>query len=479
MAKKGLKTQKNEVVDIGVKSLLPHKRQNSPQKGLFLWPNKKGTQKGHIFNYIRRMRPPSEPVINRTQPNKWFIEWNHDVPFLLWDKYSRKRIRIKRYPDINRYKGEERERYAQEQLKIYHYMLFELKYNPFEEELQQLEYYHVNRASLLPSVTEIEEKHKAGAELPEEDKRKLLGIAEALEAFMESRRKRKLAKESITAYQGTVDWLGEGLAAMEYIHLPIGELRYIHISAALSYISEEREWVATTINKEIDFLNTVFNWLETEDYVLKSPIKNKFIKLPAAKSRHTWYDRDLFEKVVNKIIELGDEPLLRACQFTYLLLIRSKKELRNLKIGDIDTSLKRIRFRTDLDLAKSKREDYRDYSAFFEAVYSEMGLANYPADYYVFSAEGKPGPRMVSHNYFSKRFFKVKEAMALGPEYTIYGFKHTRIVHELMRGTDGKHISYLARHTDFKTTLEYARDYDISLANVYKESDLRFYGLLA
>ena len=68
----------------------------------------------------------------------------------------------------------------------------------------------------------------------------------------------------------------------------------------------------------------------------------------------------------------------------------------------------------------------------------------------------------------------VKEKLELSMDYTVYGFKHTRIVHELMKGTDGYQISHMARHNDKKSTKDYMRDYDITLVNIYKPEDLTF-----
>jgi hypothetical protein len=47
-------------------------------------------------------------------------------------------------------------------------------------------------------------------------------------------------------------------------------------------------------------------------------------------------------------------------QFTYWLMIRSKKELCVLEVGDIDQRLERVRFTADL--SKNDAEEYRDYT---------------------------------------------------------------------------------------------------------------------
>lgn len=416
------------------------------------------------------MRPPSTPEIYRTDPNKYYIGWNHDVPYPLWDKYPRKRIRIKVYDIDNRLKGKAREEQAAAALQQWKYKLEVLKYNPFEAELVKLA--EVGQRKLTVKERAEAEQQKE-AQLSEEEKRKLTPLPVAFEKFMQSRRDRKLEPETISAYQGLVDWVYEGLCSMEYDNFTIGQLRHIHLSDALNYIAEDREWVATTINKGVEFLMTMFNWFETEEYVVKNPSKNKFIKLPTNKTKNRWYDKDLARAVKKATLAAGADKVYRAMQFTYMLLIRSKKELRKLRIGDIDQDLKRIRF--SAELSKTSAEQYRDYPDEFQAVIDEMKLSNYPKEYFVFgSKDGNPGPVMCGHNYFSKIFKPIKDGLGLSMDYSIYGWKHTRIVHELMKRTDGYEISYMARHDDPKSTKEYQRDYDITLVNVYGPEDLKF-----
>ena len=160
-------------------------------------------------------------------------------------------------------------------------------------------------------------------------------------------------------------------------------------------------------------------------------------------------------------------------QFTYWLCIRSKDELRKLKIADIDTDQQRIRFTSEL--SKNNKEQFRPYPPEFTQIIEEMKLSTFPSHFYVFGGStGEPGEKQCGHNFFSRQFKAIKDKLKLSDEYTIYGWKHTRLVHELMKGTELTEISYMARHTDFKTTEIYLRDFDINLKRVYGKEDLKF-----
>lgn len=456
-ALKSLKTAVDE-------SLLPHNESEHPKKGVFdFYRHNPDT----LLKAVRRMRPPSEPKINKENPKEWFIYWNHDVPFELQKFHKRKRKRIKVYDDINNYRGAmTRDDYAELRRLVWWHLIDVERYSPFEGELNEYR-------RLQSDITIAEEKIVEAEAMTQEKGRMDIPIDQALSIFIKSRINRKLARASISSYQGSVDWILEGLSYCGHGNLPIGKVKHIHLSEALDYIAEEREWSATTINKEIGFLQAIFNWLEIEDYVIKNPSRGKFQNLPTNKSKHRWYDPETKRKVKEELVRAGKLKVLYAMAFTYFTMIRSKAELRKLRIGDLDRKLKRIRFTPEL--SKNKKEQYRQWDPQFDQYLDEMKLQGLPQEWYVFGGgDGSPGPTMCGHNYFSKQFKVVKDRLELSPDFTIYGMKHTRIVHELMKGTEGKDITYMARHSDYKTTTDYMRDYDLTLDYVYGPEDLTF-----
>lgn len=461
---KWLKTPFDDRKESSSESLLPHNHQTRPIEPGFDFTGHTIDTLSEYNSYlaVKRMRPPSEPAINRDSPNLYFIFFNIDVPVPLWPLYPRKRIRIKIYDDINRYAGEEREEYAEFRRKVWKYKLDVLKYNPFEEELAKL-----NNISTRTVIAK--EKLKKKADITEEEARRLTPVRDAFKLFIESRSERQIDPKSITTYQNTVNWLTEHFEAIGIIDGPISAVKHIQINAALKAAAKDRTWGATTINKEIEFSMTIFNWFEAEEYMVKNPSRSRIAKLPTQKSKHRWYDKKTAVIVRDAIIKAEKIPLLRACQFTYYLLIRSKTELRKLTIGDIDRELGRVRY--SADLSKTNIENYRDYPPEFDTILAAMKLEQYPDNYFVFGKHGLPGTAPCSHNYFSKLFKPIKDALKLSDDYTIYGWKHTRIVHEMMKGKDGYYISYICRHTTSQSTEDYKRDYDITLVNVYAPED--------
>jgi hypothetical protein len=415
-------------------SLLPHQPSVRNNTGGFY-------VKGHKRDTL--MADYTKPRLNTDNPKKWFVYYNFRVPENLRDLYTRGTKRFKVYAGLNRLPDNERQKAADDLIAELSLALRNGWLNPFE---------------VISEVATYLQKSELRSEKPARD---------ALALFIQSREERKLDKTSIVAYQGTVDWLVTGIG-----DIPIGEVKYTDISATLNKTAADRKWSATTINKEWDFSQTVFNWLALEEYVDKNPLKGKVVKLPTDKTTHRWYDKET-ATIVKKAIRSSDTPwLINVCQFTYEILIRSKTELRNIKVGDIDMKLHRIAFRKEW--TKNSSDQYRDYSDSFHQLVLDMGLDKLPKDWYIFGKSGKPGPTMAAHNYFSRHWEKIRSDIGLSGEYTIYGWKHTAVVHDMMKGVDGYTISHRARHGDTKTTDDYKRDYDITLNKVYDAVDLCF-----
>ena len=398
------------------------------------------------------MRKYTLPKINTADGKKWYIEFSFQVPETLLDFYPRKTVRFKKYGDLNKVELDERHKYAEELRKEWLYALEKLGYDPFAEKIKALEERFTEKS------------------LSAEERRRNTLVADALNLFIRHK-EGEVEDKTVTTYQNTVNWLNKYFTDNKLEDLKISEVTRLHIATALKDARKERKWKSnTTYNKELEFCQTIFNWLELEEYIIKNPARNKLTKLTTKKGMHTWYDRETAK--VAKDAMKGHTMLLRACQFTYWLMIRSKKELRALKISDIDQKLKRIRFR--VELSKNKTEQYRDYSDEFQAILDEMKLHEYPKHYFVFGMRGLPADKPCGHNAFSKQWETIRTKIGLDKSYTIYGWKHTKIIHCMMQGMDGYQISHMARHSDMKTTEFYKKEYDFTLVNIYDQSDLTF-----
>jgi integrase len=438
---------------------------NAKEKEDFIKPLNREIKKQRIN---RGISPFSKPAINKSNPDQWVIYFNYVVPEILKnlypEKYTRSTIRCRFIGNINSktFTPEEREKNALHVLETLELALKAGFYNPFEKQLKA-----INEAY------QIKSEFVAKKPLREEERRRNMSIQDVLDAFLESRKTRKVDPKTITSYKYIVDYLKKYIPSMA-----VGQVRYVHISSAvqkmIKFLEDKgKPWSAGTINKQWEFINTIFAWMTIEEYMQINPLKGKIVKLDSTTTIHKWYNRETAAIVKDRLIKEKKYPwLLRVCQFTYWILIRSKSELQNIRIGDIDFDLHQINFRKEW--TKAKKDQNRDYSPEFQKVLDEMGLKNMPKDWYIFGKGGKPGPDKCGHNSFSNAWSEIRKELNLSEDYTIYGWKHTRIVHMMMLGFSSYEISHAARHSNTKTTEDYKKDYDISLTKIYSKEDLTF-----
>jgi integrase len=139
-------------------------------------------------------------------------------------------------------------------------------------------------------------------------------------------------------------------------------------------------------------------------------------------------------------------------KFIYFSCMRPE-EIRNLKIENIDLSGRYIKI---VGKTKSRTVPISDELA---DMLTSLHLEKYPANYYVIGQSGEVSPFMHSENYFSRTFrVEIKEKLGLSKDFTLYGWKHTRVVDLLNAGYSDAEIMNLTGHTDTSSYDKYKRD---------------------
>ncbi len=421
----------------------------------------KGQKRDRFLMPLLTMKPAT-PKLNTSNPKKWFIYFNIDVPTQLLHKFKTKRVRVKKYDDINRIEGDERLKYANERLQVWKIAIKNNLYNHFEKELNELN-------SVESQINEVKQEIDLQRE---KNSRNLISVTNALDLFIKDRESRTENKKSISMWKATATWFIEYLRSIESLDILITEVTRNHISQSLRTCKITRKWSNVTYNNQCTYLMTIFNWFETEELIFKNPAKGKIERLKTKTSINRWYDRELASKVKLKMYN-ECRPVYYAAAFTYYLAVRSQQEIMKLKVGDLDFTLGRLRFRKEV--SKNGREAFREWPEEFNEVIKEMKLSTYPKDYFVFGKLGLPGPNRIGVNWLANQYRIIKDGLGLNVEYTLYSWKHTRVVHEMMKGTDPYEIQYLCRHSSLEETQHYMRGFDLTLRNVYQKEDLTFY----
>lgn len=367
-----------------------------------------------------------KPVIVKAKSG-WYVKYHYRIPVALRELYNGKewyRFRIKE--DINRRKGEEREEYA-EFLRQSIEESLKQGYNPFEPEKEYLE-------------------------TIDEEPVKELGATDAILLFLEAWRKRGLEPASMNKYERTAGRLMEWLVKKRIPHRDIKLITQDHIEQFLTDQKRSRGFSNREYNNTYDFTRTIFNYLLKKKYIDESPCAG-IDKLKTKSTKHRYYDEKSLKEITTAM-QLLDPYLYFAFQSVYYLCIRSEKELRNIQVKGIMWEQDKIL----AEVGKGNTERYIPMDGHIKSLFLERKIQDYPGEYYIFGIEGKPAEKPFGKEFFSKRFRKVRDAAGLDPKFTLYGAKHTRIIHLKQDGLSDADIMSLTGHKDFAAYAKYLRD---------------------
>jgi len=210
-----------------------------------------------------------------------------------------------------------------------------------------------------------------------------------------------------------------------------------------------------TYSNYIATLRTAFGFF-IERKVLK---ENPFLDIKKRKggsSQHVPYSPKQVRQFKQICLEkLGDEQLWLFVNFIYYGFFRPREEAQYLQV-------KHIQKRTIVvpgDIAKNNESEHVRIPKALEELIVKHRLRDFPPNYYIFSAEFRPGAKNVGINYFYKRNRKVLDLAKLtDQEYDLYGWKHTGVVALYQKTKDMKLIQAQCRHKDINTTDKYLRE---------------------
>jgi integrase len=275
---------------------------------------------------------------------------------------------------------------------------------------------------------------------------------EALWIFMEKWQERELDQDSYAKYKRYIGRLIEWLIANGLQGHYIDEITQDHIETFLLDNRRKNELSNRESNNTFSFVRTAFNFLFKKKIILQNPCDG-IDKLKAPSKKHRYYDTKALEDIT-KALMVRDPCTYFAFQAVYYLCIRSDEEIKNLKVSGIMWEQNKI----FVEFGKGKSQRYIPLDEHMKKLLMEQKIFNYPGDYYIFGIKGKPSAEGIGNGFFAKRFRKVRDAAGMNPDYTIYGAKHTRVVHLKSDGVSDADIMSLTGHKDFTAYAKYLRD---------------------
>lgn len=309
-------------------------------------------------------------------------------------------------------------------------------------------------------------------------------IREALEFALSQKKsswKKKTANTFMGHYRKFIKWLEKN----DLLDCDIKELKKRDVSLFLNTIKKTqtkkeillgKEPVSVSPKTRNNFkatLSILFDQLESDEIIdinFISKIKNT--KSTPKKNK------PLSRAQIISIREYLNEndPYLRTfIQFISYAFLRNVEVCR-LQVKDIDLKAKRLFVRSKtspLAIVPIIKE--------LENVLLKMNLEKYSPDDYLITRFEHPNVWDIEEhnktNHFSSKFRKVKEALGLGEDYTLYSFRHTAATnlynHLLSKGNSEEaalmKLMQITRHTSKEGLKNYLREIGANLPKDYSE----------
>ena len=154
--------------------------------------------------------------------------------------------------------------------------------------------------------------------------------------------------------------------------------------------------------------------------------------------------------LIRDYIQDKKPQLWLGCQFLFYTYIRPRREMRRLKISDIDFSNKRIKIRGTISKNRKTR-----YVAIPDAFMPYLlFLVNYPSDYYIFGSGGEPNNIPIGYNTLSDAHQTALKKLGI-TEGTMYWWKSTGMVEALGNGVPIEELQIQAGHHSLDQLKQY------------------------
>ena len=164
------------------------------------------------------------------------------------------------------------------------------------------------------------------------------------------------------------------------------------------------------------------------------------------------FDIPIFKEAIKKC----DPQLWLAIGFEYYCFLRPRKEIRFIRVGDIDFGRSLVRVREVK--AKQNGRVVTIPDIFLEVLRDEFHINQYPREFFVFGKSGKPCEQHLSINNLSNRWVAIRRKLNMPEEYKLYSWKHTGNIRADMAGIPRRELQEQNGHTTIQTTEIYMRN---------------------
>ncbi|SMC46376.1 tyrosine-type recombinase/integrase [Pedobacter africanus] len=380
------------------------------------------------------------PLIVRSKNGDWFVKY--------WFEYPGRPGEFKEFrvrDGVNYIHDHSQKEAAIQQLaEDIEMALISGKHNPFEDEGTALK-------SLEKAEAKIRKQNDSAARFT---------MQKAMENFLLYCKAKNLSNNTVRTYKVFInnftDWLRDteklNTLACEYLEADY----YDFIN---SYYDAE-DWSARTYNNHLSFLTTFFNRVKILERKIDRALQYEInldeleYKKDRAEKNKAYTDL-VAERVKQELARPEYSKIEQFVKFIYLSCMRPK-EIRELRIENIDLKNRQIKV---IGPSGKTGERFVPISDELLALLEELNFSKLPLNFYLFGRFGEPGEIMFGRTWFSDLYKQIKIKLGLDIHlYTMYGWKHTRVISLVSAGFKDEEVMKLTGHKDYQAFMAYKRD---------------------
>jgi integrase len=269
-------------------------------------------------------------------------------------------------------------------------------------------------------------------------------------------KKSELRIKSYQTYQSKMRLFLAWLESKDKAAIDVSAIDCDMIETFLKNIVAEKKLSTATVAKYKQILHQFFNYLKrNKKLLISNPLENlPRIGILKDEAPDPINDRD--RKILGQEIAKRDPQLWLACQLMYYSALRPGEEIRTMRIRQFNFATRSIT--VFITSAKNEqRESIRMSQFLFNELKKTYKMDSFPADWYVFSSGGMPGPTALGKNNMRMRFNRIRDDLGMPSEYKFYSWKHTGASALTATGINPFDLQHHLRHKDLNSTQKYIR----------------------
>jgi integrase len=296
-------------------------------------------------------------------------------------------------------------------------------------------------------------------------------VEAALAAFISSKVRDKLEKDSMRTYRSLCGILLEWLRERQMHTLAISAINEGHARLFMDDCYMRRTLSNRTYNNYLQFYVSLWNWLKDERYVganVFAGLKRKKVSKEAKSFRPpTEHERGQ----IKAYLEREQPRFLTFCLLCFYMGIRPKEAFM---LRPRDFHLAAGAIVVDHSVAKNDRTQGVAIPHNLMPHLLALKLEEQHPDHYVFSSGFEPGPLLRDSRVSGKAWERMRQRIGLAKEVTMYQVKHAGAVAMARAGLGAVDLMNHLRHHDLAMTTIYTTQSDMDGVRAVIDKEVKF-----